>query len=99
MNLYDLHTDKTKLYNYNVPYKISWQGKDHYYLAGVLHRDDGPAFVNKKAGIESYYQNGVHHREDGPAEIGPDGFKSYWLNGVRLLDRFEYEESLDKLLK
>jgi hypothetical protein len=41
-------------------------GATRYYLAGILHRDDGPAVVYID-GDYSYYRYGKRHREDGPA--------------------------------
>jgi hypothetical protein len=35
-------------------------------------------------GNHSWYKNGEFHREDGPAILDVDGYKAYYLNGVRL---------------
>jgi hypothetical protein len=60
---------------------LIWRGYDdghmieHYYRNGVLHRDDGPAFVMRdETGpslpiTEQYYRDGKLHRDDGPAVV------------------------------
>jgi len=49
-----------------------------------LHRENGPAIVNKHTGIEIWYKNGVLHREDGPAIIFNKFNKEWWfVNGLR----------------
>ena len=44
-----------------------------------FHREDGPAWINKK-GEMSYYINNTIHREDGPAIIRTT-FKKWMMNG------------------
>lgn len=53
-----------------------------WYLNGVCHREDGPAFEYAN-GTKSWYLNGVPHREAGPAIEHPNGTKEWWLNGRR----------------
>lgn len=54
----------------------SWY--DTWYKNGEIHRDDGPALIEKveilsyKTNLEAWYQNGKLHREDGPAQISSD---------------------------
>lgn len=36
----------------------------------------------------------IPHREDGPAQIWVDGYKTYWLDGVRFSEE-EYWNQLD----
>jgi hypothetical protein len=55
-------------------------GGKYWYLNGVLHREDGPAF-EWADGSKSWWLNGKRHREDGPAIEFVDGFKEWWLNG------------------
>ena len=63
---------------------------EKYLVNGVLHREDGPAYIsyhengNKK--YEGYYINGEYHRIDGPAIIayyinGNKQGESYYING------------------
>jgi len=50
-----------------------------HYVAGVLHRTDGPAIVYPGGG-EEWYLAGVLHRDDGPAVTTVDGSR-YWYRG------------------
>jgi len=52
-----------------------------YYTNGLLHREDGPAWIESNGTIH-YYINGKCHREDGPAIIWKDGRFNYFLNGL-----------------
>ena len=45
----------------------------------IYHREDGPAFENKK-GYKAWYLNGKLHREDGPA-VKWVSAKYWYLNG------------------
>lgn len=38
-----------------------------------------------------WYLNNIRHREDGPAILYPDGYKEWWLNGLKLTEN-EFEE-------
>jgi len=58
----------------------------------VLHREDGPAFIDyntdRSIAYEYWYINGVKHREDGPAVIhyNDDGsiqYEVWYINGVK----------------
>lgn len=51
-----------------------------YRLAGVLHREDGPAWFNSYNEKE-YWMNGLRHRLDGPAVEYVMGFRQWWING------------------
>ena len=46
---------------------------------GVLHREDGPAFIWSD-GYKAWCINGDFHREDGPSIIWSDGNKSWHIN-------------------
>ena len=63
---------------YNV--KVWPNGNKHWYLNGLLHREDGPAieFAN---GSKEWWLDGYQHREDGPAVEYSNGHKSWHLNG------------------
>jgi len=71
-------------------YEIIFKNKDN-----LLHRDDGPALINKYK--EIWYQHGKIHRESGPAVIIkkqilsliPD--KYYYLWGKKLSKNFFLE--------
>jgi hypothetical protein len=54
-------------------------GHKAWYLAGELHREDGPA-VERANGGKEWWLNGDIHREDGPAREWPDGTKEWYLN-------------------
>jgi antitoxin component YwqK of YwqJK toxin-antitoxin module len=47
--------------------------RTHHTKNGLLHREDGPAYIeyheNGKVYGETYYKDGVYGREDGPAWI------------------------------
>jgi hypothetical protein len=61
-------------------------GERLWYQNGQLHREDGPAKINRE-GI-FYYQQNELHREDGPAIIMFDGREHFFLNGT-LVDSLE----------
>ena len=54
-------------------------GNKEWYLNGVRHREDGPAFEYAN-GDKEWYLDGKIHREDGPAIEYTDGDKEWWLN-------------------
>jgi hypothetical protein len=58
-------------------------GAECWYFDGLLHREDGPAFI-RSDGSEIWYREGVFHREDGPAIIMTNNYKEWWLNGIRI---------------
>lgn len=47
---------------------------------GQLHREDGPAVIEKN-GHKEWYKNGKRHREDGPAREWSNGQKEWYING------------------
>ncbi len=50
---------------------------------GQLHRESGPAAINKDGSFK-YYINGEVSRIDGPAVFNSEtGSKEWWLNGKR----------------
>src|ERR1700691_1776812 len=63
-------------------------GDTGYYLNGILHREDGPAFIYPN-GNAYYYINGFYHREDGPAVIHPNGNMYYYLNDKNITEEVE----------
>ena len=70
----------------------------------IIHREDGPAYINSM-GSKMWVWHGDLHREDGPASIYPDGSVSYWYKGncypfdewCELTNRTEDEALLLKL--
>lgn len=59
---------------------LSRAGVQHWYFAGLPHREDGPAEIWTD-GTQRWYQNGKPHREDGPAQIYPSGTQYWYRNG------------------
>jgi len=70
-------------------YKNGNLRKEIYCKNGLLHREDGPAYINYFINEEvekEYYKNGRRHRENGPAiikhyEDGKIYYESYYING------------------
>ena len=95
MNLYNLHTDKSKLLNFEREEELMWtvastnnypNGEIEYInVFGNFSKKDGPAKIIKSIiGNEEYwYKNGLLHREDGPAVSGGYLPTEYWVNGVK----------------
>ena len=50
-----------------------------YYVNGVLHRTDGPAYEDTY-GSKLYFKDGKPHRTDGPAIIN-HGIELHFVNG------------------
>ena len=57
-------------------------GTKQWWMNGVLHREDGPAFEGL-FGYKAWFLNGQPHRLDGPAIETADGHKEWWVNGER----------------
>jgi hypothetical protein len=47
---------------------------------GILHREDGPAFVCDD-GHKAWVSNNRYHRTNGPAVIHRNGYTEWWING------------------
>lgn len=62
--------------------RVYENGDTHWYLGGILHREDGPA-ITKADGTKFWYLKGKRHREDGPAAEYADGSKIWFLDGKR----------------
>lgn len=54
--------------------------RSEYTVAGVLHRDDGPARVHSN-GIQEHYRAGRRHNPNGPAVTFPDGVQQWFVHG------------------
>ena len=65
---------------------IDRDGDKHWYLYGILHREDGPA-CEYENGDKCWFLKGKRHREDGPAIEWADGSKAWYLNGNKLTER------------
>jgi hypothetical protein len=48
-----------------------------------LHREDGPAVVDR-TGHKAWYKAGERHREDGPAVEYIDGKMEWWIDDEQL---------------
>ena len=59
---------------------IHENGDQNFYVNGVSHRENGPAFIGTNGEI-AWYKEGNLHRADGPAIEYSDGEKIYYLNG------------------
>lgn len=56
-------------------------GEDTLYLEnGLLHNEEGPAWVHGDGSVE-YFVKGKLHRSDGPARIHANGDKEFWFDG------------------
>jgi hypothetical protein len=66
--------------------KVYTNGDKRWYLNGLRHREDGPAFEGVD-GDKYWYLNGKPHREDGPAVEWISGSKAWYLNGEQLTEK------------
>lgn len=73
--------------------------EERYYKGSLLHRDEGPAFVNYyiegNVSVEGYYKDSRLHRLDGPAiklYNGDNSIKEehYYIDGKEYKDIFQY---------
>tara|TARA_R110000868_G_scaffold99024_4_gene272663 strand:- start:19507 stop:19767 length:261 start_codon:yes stop_codon:yes gene_type:complete len=51
-----------------------------WYLNGLRHREDGPAYEGSN-GTKVWYLNGLLHREDGPAIECDGGHEAWYYQG------------------
>jgi hypothetical protein len=68
-------------------------GTKAWYLKGLYHRMDGPAYISLD-GSKYWYFEGRIHRMDGPAIEFPNGSNSYWYHG-----KSTTEEAIELLKK
>jgi antitoxin component YwqK of YwqJK toxin-antitoxin module len=56
-----------------------------YYKKGtnILHREDGPAYIDKRNGYKEWHNNGKLHRVGAPATELSDGSYEWYENGKR----------------
>lgn len=71
----------------NLPLNGIYEDKNgdiHYYAKGILHNENGPAFIGID-GYKEYLVNGKWHRIDGPAIVYSSTKKyEWWINGYRI---------------
>ena len=60
------------------PAKIWFDGSEHWYMNGCLHKNDGPAIITEHC--KRWYVNGDRHRLDGPAVEFDNGEVVYYIN-------------------
>ena len=54
-------------------------GRQYWTVDNLLHREDGPAWINQY-GDQEWHQHGRYHRIDGPAYMGSDGTQEWFIN-------------------
>ena len=60
---------------------VEWSnGLKEWYVNGIQHRLDGPAYISA-FGTKWWYVDGKLHRIDGPALEFVDGEKRWWIDG------------------
>lgn len=52
-----------------------------YYMAGTIHRTNGPALINNNS--KQWWVNDMRHRLDGPAVEWSNGSLEWWINDLR----------------
>jgi hypothetical protein len=70
-------------------------GRMEWRLDGLLHREDGPAYIND-IGDEYWYLYGLFHREDGPA-IKAHNYVSWYFHGKYI--RCSSQEEFERLMR
>jgi len=65
--------------------KVYANGSKCWYVAGKLHREDGPA-IEYASGTKKWYVDGERHREDGPAVEYADGDKYWYIEGKKFTE-------------
>ena len=66
-------------------------GTEIWYLNGMYHRLDGPAFSDD-TGFTAWWVHGRRHRMDGPALITGDGRVEYYINDVEIKSARTFQE-------
>jgi len=61
------------------PSRILKCGDKQWHKNGILHRENGPAFVRDNGIDMSWHIDGEIHREDGPAKIYHEGGSKRWM--------------------
>jgi hypothetical protein len=70
-------------------------GDKAWYLNGILHRTDGPAF-EWADGSKAWLLNGKYHRTDGPAVEGADGSKEWYLDDEEVPWQIVYHQAKEE---
>jgi len=77
------------------PYCIKYlNGDKDWYVNRKLHREDGPAIINR-SGEKRWYINDKLHKKDGTAIVYPNESIFWYINGKEYL----FEEWCEKLIK
>ena len=61
----------------------------------LIHRTDGPAYINPVKGTQIWIQDGLVHRDDGPAIIGSTGL-NFWFYKNLQYSFTRWAEIMDK---
>ena len=64
----------------DILYILREDGTQEWRLDGKLHREDGPAYIDKD-GSTKWFKNGIAHRVGGPAVEASDGYKAWCQDG------------------
>jgi hypothetical protein len=78
-----LSLDGSRVHRLDGPAIVHHDGVELWSQNGLIHRDGGPAWFDD-TGAERWLQHGQLHYDDGPAQVGPTGYCTYWLRGVRV---------------
>ena len=65
---------------------------EYWYVDDILHRDDGPAIVQKD-GFQAWFMHGQCHRIDGPAITRADGTVWWWLYDSPVSSPFQFQRA------
>ena len=64
-------------------YRVLPNGTKEWYVDGLRHRLDGPAY-ERTNGYKEWWVNGLRHRLDGPAILWPDGSYEWYVDGKKV---------------
>jgi len=75
---------------------IDTENYQAWYIKGNLHREGGPAWIDRENGVKEWYQHGKLHREDGPAVEYENGDEEWWLNGKAYSEKKFYKKMIKR---
>lgn len=78
-----LNIEHLNFHRIDGPAKQWADGFEHWYIDGLLHREDNKPAISGKY-EKRWYWHGMRHREYGPAVIRFNGEKMYYLNDIRI---------------
>ena len=61
---------------------VDIDGSESWYYDGMLHRNDGPAWITS-SGSKHWYISDQRHRDDGPAIEYSNGNRAWYSHGMR----------------